>query len=263
MIQQTMFVRRNSFLHSVDPRAKLFLSGCLFLVGILFTDYRVMVSLFLLEICILLVLARISLKTLYQYVRLILPLVVMALVIWPIFQREGDIIFEYWKIIVTKEGIFMGIAMGFRLLSLIVATYLLLMTTEQRDLVLALVKMGLRYDFGLMLAIALSKVPALAGIAMTIMDAQKARGLELEKGNIAEKVRKYIPILIPLIIEAIRMAEGLSIAIDSRAFGRGDRTYLRELHFRKRDTVTMIVTGMVMCLCVWLRIKGYGVMVLP
>lgn len=157
----------------------------------------------------------------------------------------------------------MGVAMAFRLLSLIVATYLLLMTTEQRDLVLALVKMGLRYDFGLMLAIALSKVPALAGIAMTIMDAQKARGLELDKGNIAEKVRKYIPILIPLIIEAIRMAEGLSIAIDSRAFGKGERTYLRELHFGKKDFMVSILTGIGVVLCVVIRIYGYGVMVLP
>jgi energy-coupling factor transport system permease protein len=212
---------------------------------------------------VLLLLAKISFSQIFLYVRLILPLVIMALAIWPVFQREGTVLFEYWKIIVTKEGIYMGIAMSFRLLSLIVATYLLLMTTEQRDLVLALVRMGLRYDFGLMLAIALSKVPALAGIAMTIMDAQKARGLELEKGNIAEKVRKYIPILIPLIIEAIRMAEGLSIAIDSRAFGKGERTYLRELHFRKRDAGVAAVVGIMVVLCIGLRLQGYGVMVLP
>ena len=263
MIQQTMFVRKSSFLHSLDPRSKLFLSGSLFLVGIFFNDYRAMVSLFVCEIIVLLLLARIPFSRLYPYLRLILPLVVMALVVWPIFQRRGDVVFQFWKIIVTKEGIFMGISMSFRLLSLIVATYLLLMTTEQRDLVLALVKMGLRYDFGLMLAIALSKVPALAGIAMTIMDAQKARGLELEKGNIAEKVRKYIPILIPLIIEAIRMAEGLSIAIDSRAFGKGERTYLRELHFGKRDALVTVLMCAGVVLCVVMRMKGYGVMVLP
>ena len=263
MIQQTMFVRKSSFLHSLDPRSKLFLSGSLFLVGIFFNDYRAMVSLFVCEIIVLLLLARIPFSRLYPYLRLILPLVVMALIVWPIFQRRGDVVFQFWKIIVTKEGIFMGISMSFRLLSLIVATYLLLMTTEQRDLVLALVKMGLRYDFGLMLAIALSKVPALAGIAMTIMDAQKARGLELEKGNIAEKVRKYIPILIPLIIEAIRMAEGLSIAIDSRAFGKGERTYLRELHFGKRDALVTVLMCAGVVLCVVMRMKGYGVMVLP
>jgi len=263
MIQQTMFIRKKSFLHSLDPRTKICLSVSLFLVGVLFSDYRVLVSLFLLEVSILLVFARIPFSKLFSYLRLILPLVVMALVIWPLFQREGTVIWKYWKIIVTQEGIKMGVAMSFRLLSLVVATYLLLMTTEQRDLVLALVRMGLRYDFGLMLAIALSKVPALAGIAMTIMDAQKARGLELEKGNIAEKVRKYIPILIPLIIEAIRMAEGLSIAIDSRAFGRGERTYLRELHFRKRDIGVTAVTSVMVISCMIMRLKGYGIMVLP
>jgi energy-coupling factor transport system permease protein len=263
MIQQTMFIRKRSFLHSLDPRTKLILSVSLFFIGILFNDYRVLLSLFFLEVILLWGVGRISLLNLYPYLRLILPLVVMALVIWPIFQREGTVLFQYWRIIVTREGIEMGIAMSFRLLSLIVATYLLLMTTEQRDLVLALVKMGLRYDFGLMLAIALSKVPALAGIAMTIMDAQKARGLELEKGNIAEKVRKYIPILIPLIIAAIRLAEGLSIAIDSRAFGKGERTYVRELHFRKRDIIVTAIGCVVTVLCVAMRIKGYGVMELP
>ncbi len=263
MIQQTMFIRKDSIFHKLDPRTKLFISAELFCIGVLFSDYRMLVSLFCLEIFLLLIFAKIPFRQLYPYLKLILPLVLMALIIWPIFQREGTILFQYWKIIVTAEGITMGIAMSFRLLSLIVATYLLLMTTEQRDLVLALVKMGLRYDFGLMLAIALSKVPALAGIAMTIMDAQKARGLELEKGNIAEKVKKYIPILIPLIIAAIRLAEGLSIAIDSRAFGKGERTYLRELSFQKKDVIVTIIGGVITCLCVIFRLKGYGVMVLP
>lgn len=263
MIQQTMFIRKDSVFHTLDPRTKLLLSAELFCIGVLFSDYRMLVSLFCLEIFLLLTFAKIPVKQLYPYLKLILPLVLMALIIWPIFQREGTILFQYWKIIVTAEGIKMGIAMSFRLLSLIVATYLLLMTTEQRDLVLALVKMGLRYDFGLMLAIALSKVPALAGIALTIMDAQKARGLELEKGNLAEKVRKYIPILIPLIISAIRLAEGLSIAIDSRAFGKGERTYVRELSFGRKDLIVTIVSGVVTCLCVIFRLKGYGVMVLP
>ncbi|KYK37554.1 MAG: energy-coupling factor transporter transmembrane protein EcfT [Theionarchaea archaeon] len=263
MIQQTMFIRKQSFLHALDPRSKIFLSAGLFSIGILFSDYRVMAVLFFSEILILLVLARIPFSKMYTYLRLILPLVVMALLIWPLFQREGTVLWSYWKIIVTLEGIQMGVAMGFRLLSLIVATYLLLMTTEQRDLILALVKMGLRYDFGLMLGIALSKVPALAGIAMTIMDAQKARGLELEKGNIIEKIRKYIPILIPLIIAAIRLAEGLSIAIDSKAFGRGNRTYLRELHFRTKDVLVSSIVVVVVCLCVVLRIRGFGVMELP
>jgi energy-coupling factor transporter transmembrane protein EcfT len=76
-------------------------------------------------------------------------------------------------------------------------------------------------------------------------------------------VRKYIPILIPLIIEAIRMAEGLSIAIDSRAFGKGERTYLRELHFGKRDALVTVVMCAGVVLCVVMRMKGYGVMVLP
>lgn len=263
MIQQTMFIRKKSFLHSLDPRTKLFLSIGLFLIGVLFSDYRVLIALFAAEVIILRLAARIPLAKLLPYLKLILPLVVMALVIWPLFQRAGTVLVSYWKIIITEEGIEMGVAMSFRLLSLIVATYLLLMTTEQRDLVLALVKSGLRYDFGLMLAIALSKVPALAGIAMTIMDAQKARGLELEKGNIVEKVRKYIPILIPLIISAIRLAEALSIAIDSRAFGRGKRTYLRELHFTLKDGLVTGMTVVVISTCVGLRVAGYGVMELP
>ncbi|MBU6996850.1 MAG: energy-coupling factor transporter transmembrane protein EcfT [Theionarchaea archaeon] len=263
MIQQTMFIRKRSFLHSLDPRTKLFVSISLFLVGIMFSDYRVLTVLFVLEIIVLRLVARIPFAKLFPYLKLILPLVVMALVIWPLFQRTGTVLVSYWKIIITEEGIRMGIAMSFRLLSLIVATYLLLMTTEQRDLVLALVTSGLRYDFGLMLAIALSKVPALAGIAMTIMDAQKARGLELEKGNIVEKVRKYIPILIPLIISAIRLAEALSIAIDSRAFGRGNRTYLRELHFTVKDALVTGMTVVILSACVGIRAAGFGVMELP
>lgn len=263
MIQQTMFIRKKSFLHSLDPRAKICLSLGLFIVGILFSDYRIMMSLFTFEVLMLVFLAKIPFSKVAPYLRLILPLVLIAFFLWPFFQREGTVLWRYWKLTITLEGIKMGVAMGFRLLSLVVATYLLLMTTEQRDLILALVKLGLRYDFGLMLGIALSKVPALAGIALTIMDAQKARGLELEKGTIIEKIRKYIPILIPLIIAAIRLAEGLSIAIDSRAFGKGERTYLRELYFGRKDTIVAAVVFVAVCICFVIRLKGYGIMELP
>ena len=59
------------------------------------------------------------------------------------------------------------------------------------------------------------------------------------------------------------MAEGLSIAIDSRAFGRGERTYLRELHFHKKDYAMTLGMTAVVCICFLLRVKGFGVMVLP
>ncbi|UCG36587.1 MAG: energy-coupling factor transporter transmembrane protein EcfT, partial [Candidatus Bathyarchaeota archaeon] len=92
------------------------------------------------------------------------------------------------------------------------------------------------YEFCFAFTTAVRFVPVLAEEAQTIMDAQKARGLELEKGNFLKRIRNYIPILIPLIINAIRRSLELAEAMESRAWGAIEkRTNLYTLRIRKAD----------------------------
>ena len=259
MIRYTMYIRKKSVLHSTDPRVKIILSLFLFTICIIFNDPLYIGSIFFSLLIFLRISGKIEIKKILSFLKPMLPFVIMIMLLWIILGSDkGNIIYQIWKLKIRDLNIKMAVAMGFRVLAMILSTFLLLMTTEQRDLVLALVKMKLPYEYGLTIAIALRYVPTLASLAVSITDAQKARGLELEKGNIIEKVKKYIPILVPLIVKSIKLAQELAIAIETRAFGKPNRTFYRDLKFKFRDIMFLFAAIVFFSLCIYLRIKEYG-----
>lgn len=261
MIKYSMYVKGSSFFHKLDPRTKIVIVSSIFGLSLLFKDPLYLGIIALSVLLMIKFLCNIPIRKLFVFIRPILPLVLMSLILWPFFQPTGDILFQYWKIKISMDGILMGLAMTFRILAIISATFLLLMTTLQRDLVLGLMKLKVPYEYCLTLAISLRYVPTLAGITYTIMDAQRSRGLELDKGSIIKRVKNYVPIITPLIIGSIRMAEELAIAIESRGFGYGERTFLKQLFMNKRDYLVIIVFLFILGIGVYIRILGYGNMV--
>jgi energy-coupling factor transport system permease protein len=112
----------------------------------------------------------------------------------------------------------------------------------------------MQYEFAFAFTTAVRFVPVLAEEAQTIMDAQKARGLELEKGNILKRIRNYIPILIPLIVSAIRRSLELAEAMESRAWGATKkRTNLYKLKLRKGDYILIVITAILLFTAIYVR----------
>ncbi|MCC7571920.1 MAG: energy-coupling factor transporter transmembrane protein EcfT [Candidatus Methanofastidiosum sp.] len=260
MIKYSMYVKESSFFHSLDPRTKIVILSSIFGLALLYKDPLYLGTIAVSVLLMIKFLCKIKIRRLAAYIKPILPLILMSLILWPFFQPTGKIIFEYWRISVSEDGIRMGLAMTFRIFAIITGTFLLLMTTLQRDLVLGLMKFKVPYEYCLTLAISLRYVPTLAGITYTIMDAQRSRGLELDKGPIFKRIRNYIPIITPLIIGSIRMAEELAIAIESRGFGYGERTFLNEISLKKRDYITMAFSILILGLGTYIRVLGYGSM---
>ena len=120
------------------------------------------------------------------------------------------------------------------------------LTTSPDHLGLALEQSHVPYEFSFAFTTAVRFVPVLAEEAQTIMDAQKARGLELEKGNFMKRIRNYIPVLIPLIVSAIRRSLELAEAMESRAWGATkNRTNLYALKLRRGDYALLaIIVGL-------------------
>jgi len=251
-----MFQPHQSFLHTLDPRVKFIISIFIFVSGVLFSNWAFLVAAFFTVYLVLRIGGRVRTRTILAYLKPIMPIVIIMLLLWPFFLHTGTVLFSWRFITITADGVLMGIGMSFRILTMISATFLLLMTTQQRDIISGLTQMGLPYEYGLTLVIALRYVPTLAGMAQTIMDAQRSRGLELDRGNILERIRKYVPILAPLIVGAIRMAQELAIAIDSRAFGHGQRTYLYRRSMRGRDYVVLLFATVCFSLIVYQRFFG-------
>jgi energy-coupling factor transport system permease protein len=148
-----------------------------------------------------------------------------------------------------------AVALTFRFVVLVESFSVFFLTTSPDHLGLALEQSHVPYEFCFAFTTAVRFVPVLAEEAQTIMDAQKARGLELEKGNFMKRIRNYIPILIPLIVSAIRRSLELAEAMESRAWGAiKKRTNLYELKMRRGDYILLILTVVLLVVAVYVRL---------
>jgi energy-coupling factor transport system permease protein len=143
-----------------------------------------------------------------------------------------------------------------RFIVLIESFSVFFLTTSPDHLGLALEQAHIPYEFCFAFTTAVRFVPVLAEEAQTIMDAQKARGLELERGSFFKRIRNYIPILIPLIISAIRRSLELAEAMESRAWGATKkRTNLYVLKTHRGDIVLMIITVGILVSAIYVRLN--------
>jgi energy-coupling factor transport system permease protein len=237
-----LYSEGDTFLHRIDARVKiiavLLLSVLAFLLSHVYS-----LTLLLTFIFILLFLARASLSRTWFALRFVIRFMLLIVVLWPIFDPSGTPVWAtFGPVKITEPAIWRGITSAVRVGCLACVWYILMFTTSQRDLVRALVKMGLRFDFGLALAISLRFLPTFSATIDSIKDAERARGMELDKGGLLKRSRNYVAILVPTIVSALRSADTLSLALPSRAYGaRADRTYLREPKMRPQDAVALSI----------------------
>jgi energy-coupling factor transport system permease protein len=160
-----------------------------------------------------------------------------------------------------------SLALTIRFLVLVTSFSLFFITTSPDKLSLALEKARIPYEFNFAFITAIRFVPVLADEAQTIMDAQRSRGLELDKGNFLVRIKNYIPILLPLIINSIRRSLELAEAMESRAFGATkNRTNLYELKMGKLDIAVLIISISLIFLAFYVKLYlpeipnllGYG-----
>ena len=131
------------------------------------------------------------------------------------------------------------------------------LTVHPDDLAQSLIQLHIPFDFAFALAMATRYVPTLALEAQTIMDSQKSRGLELEKGNFIERVKNFVPILVPLIVSSVRRALSIAESIESRAFGSTNkRTSYYQLKMQKKDYTTCIFAIAVSIIVIFLHLSN-------
>jgi len=241
-LRYDLYIERNSFIHRLDPRVKLIGAGLGMIAAVMVSDIYALSVLYAVVLGVL-VAARVSWEKFWFAFRTILPVSIMITLLWPLFYRTGaPVLFSWGPIIITLPSILGGISAAIRINVMAFCAFALLYTTPQGSLVRGLVRLGLPYEYGLSLAIALRYIPTFGGIVLMIMEAQKARGLELDKGNFMRKALKYVCIMAPVVITALRMADQLSLAIESRAYGAPvKRTYMTDLKMRLTDGFALTV----------------------
>jgi energy-coupling factor transport system permease protein len=240
------FRRVNSPVHNLDPRIKFVYSCVIFVIAILYWELIPLAVLFLLQVPLVL-LARVKREWLgaMKGAAFLASLIFLTNFIYS-FVNGG------YK--VSVSSIEYASAMTLRFLVLVESFSIFFLTTSPDHLGLALEQTRVPYEFCFAFTTAVRFVPVLAEEAQTIMDAQKARGLELEKGSFLKRIRNYIPILIPLIVSAIRRSLELAEAMESRAWGATNkRTNLYSLKLSKWDFFMVIIILMILAIAVSVR----------
>ena len=168
---------------------------------------------------------------------------------------EGESLFHWWIVNITREGVHTAIFMSVRIICLIAGTSLLTYTTSPIALTDGIERlMGplkkLRFpvhELAMMMTIALRFIPTLIEETDKIMSAQKARGADFDSGNLLEKAKALIPLLVPLFISAFRRADELAVAMECRCYHGGEgRTKLHVLHYQLRDYLVLAAYGAVL-----------------
>jgi energy-coupling factor transport system permease protein len=231
-------------IHNLDPRIKFIYVIAIFIAAILFSQIIPLLLLFILQIPFVL-LAKVQ----KQWLRSLRGAAFLATFIFVI-----NILSTYFtsNFSLTALNIENAASMTLRFVVLVESFSVFFLTTSPDHLGLALEQTRVPYEFAFAFTTAVRFVPVLAEEAQTIMDAQKARGLELEKGSLLKRIRNYIPVLIPLIVSAIRRSLELAEAMESRAWGATKkRTNLYLLKLHRGDAVLIAVTAAVLAVAIY------------
>lgn len=241
-----------SIIHKIDPRIKIVLM--IAIIVLIFTSGNFF-ALFLSTFFIIttLLLSKVPFKMYIKNMKAILPVLIFTAII-NLFYGEGASLFPDIPILshITFEGLYRSVFMALRILLLIFVSSVLTYTTTPNDLTDAIERLlsplkylGLKnavHTLAMMMTIALRFIPTLIEEAEKIMNAQKARGADLESGGLVERVKALIPILIPLLISSVRRASELAEAMECRCYNGGEgKTRLKQMHLKKLDYLCLIV----------------------
>ncbi|MDD4714974.1 MAG: energy-coupling factor transporter transmembrane component T [Oscillospiraceae bacterium] len=253
----------DTVIHRLDPRTKLILV-LLFIITLFSAKFFLTYAIVLLELAAAVILSGVRPKTILRGVKPIIIIIIFTAVL-NLFYTPGNVVLRFWIFRVTEEGIYSAGFMVIRILMLIVGTFLLTYTTSPILLTDGLEKLlgplkRLKlpvHELSMMMSIALRFIPTLIEETDKIMTAQKARGADFETGNLINRAKALIPLLVPLFISAFRRADELAVAMECRCYHGGEgRTRMRQLHYRENDYIALAL-GLGVCVAVIL-LGRYG-----
>ena len=240
----------NSLVHRFDPRLKLVLTIA-YIVLLFAASNPLGLTLSILFLGVMYRVAKIPVKMIGKSLKPILPIVLFTAVLNLFFvSGEGDPLVHFWFLSIYAEGVRYAVLMAVRVMALIAGTSLLTYTTSPivlTDAIEQLLKpLGKLHfpvhELAMMMSIALRFIPTLIEETDKIMNAQKARGAQLDTGKMTDRVKALVPVLIPLFISAFRRADELAMAMECRCYRGGTgRTRLKVLRCEKQDYIDLAV----------------------
>ncbi len=234
-----LYLPGRSWLHRLDPRVKLWATGLGLATAFVLRDWPALAG-FLVGLHLLLKSSGLSWRRLGIIWRQVALLAGLIFLLQPWFAPAGRLLVAWGPLQLTTGGLASGFKLALRALCMAFVMALLLLTTDQRQLVLALVRSGMPYAWGLTLSLTLRFLPALFNLFTTVREAQAARGWVAE-GPFWQRARDYIPVVVAVIIGTLRLSDQLTLALAARGLeGSARRTVWRDLRMRPVDWAVLV-----------------------
>ena len=239
----------NSKIHKLDPRVKI-ICTLLYLISLFLFKSVLGYALCTLFLAVVIRISKVPFKFITKGLKPIFMLLMITVIFNLFLTSSGEVLVSFWILKVTDEGLRTAVYMALRLIYLIVGSSLMTLTTTPNELTdgiekilnpLNAIKVPV-HEIAMMMSIALRFIPILLEETVKIMKAQIARGADLESGNIIQKAKAMVPILVPLFVSAFRRANDLAMAMEARCYRGGEgRTKMKPLIYKKQDYTAYMI----------------------
>ena len=242
------YYQTDSLLHRLDPRVKI-VGTLVYIISLFVVNSFIGYLVCALFLIAMIALSNVPVGYIVRGMRAILILLLITMS-FNLFLTPGEEIFRFAFLRITREGLSFAVKMAIRLSLLVIGSSLMTLTTTPNQLTDAIesllnplkrVRVPV-HEIAMMMSIALRFIPILMEETDKIMKAQQARGADFESGNLIQKAKSLIPILVPLFISAFRRANDLAMAMEARGYHGGEgRTKLHPLVYKKIDYMAYII----------------------
>lgn len=239
-----------SRIHRLDPRVKI-VCTLLFLVSLFIQNSLLGYVIATLYLGVVIRLSKVPLKYIVKGLKPIVILLLFTVVMNLFLTQGGEILVQFWVFTISENGLRSSVFMAVRLMYLVAGSSIMTFTTSPNGLTDGMEKLlhplnrvGVPvHEVAMMMSIALRFIPILLEETDKIMKAQMARGADFESGNIIQRAKAMIPILVPLFVSAFRRANDLAMAMEARCYHGGEgRTKMKPLRYKSRDKMAYVLT---------------------
>lgn len=260
MSATSLYVDRSSIVHRLDPRSSLIFITALFTAGYIFGDPRYTVV--PLGVTFGLLMAVGGWENFKSLSPVIIALFVVGLLVWPAFTPAGgSTLLAAGPIVLTERELLFALGRSERIAVFITGGLLFVTTTSNEEIVRGMRQIGIPYTFCFAVGTALRLFPTFLDAARTVKQAQEARGLDLSEGNPIERLRKAVPLLVPVFMSAFRDVNTQSMALEARGFDtRSERSFYGVTPLSGIDWAVIVFSVAIISGVVLLRLSGYGVL---
>jgi energy-coupling factor transport system permease protein len=248
-----IYIDNNSFIHRLDPRVKIIIFLLTFVAILLFQNPLWMLPITVLIVAQLVISGALVNMRRIRYILIVLT--VSSMILWNLFSTGETQLF--WRI--SLESLNFAVARTMLMILMISAGMILITSTRNEELVNGMIRLGMPYRVGFAISTALRLVPTIVSSTITISQAQRSRGLDLESGNLLDRVKKFLPLLVPVFISTIRSTNIFGMALESKGFGaREKRTFYLVFEMNTADYIVLAFAILFMLASIYFAILGFG-----